>query len=64
MTLLAVCGATHRESYLDVVIVSAVIAFAVVIVQGLGLWIVLKALITSVCSEAEAKLRAVLSKAA
>jgi H+/gluconate symporter-like permease len=62
VTLLAVCGTTHRESYLDVVIVSPVIAFAVVIVQGLGLWIILKAL--SVCSEAEAKSRAALSKTA
>jgi H+/gluconate symporter-like permease len=37
VTLLAVCGSTHRESYLDIVmvgIVSALIALAVVIVLG------------------------------
>ena len=37
VTLLAVCGSTHRESYLDIVmvaIVSAIIALAVVIVLG------------------------------
>ena len=37
VTLLAVCGSTHRESYLDIVmvgIVSALIALAVVIILG------------------------------
>jgi len=37
VTLLAVCGSTHRESYRDLVIVSivgALIALAVVIVLG------------------------------
>ena len=37
VTLLAVCGTTHRESYLDIVmvaIVSAIIALAAVIVLG------------------------------
>jgi H+/gluconate symporter-like permease len=37
VTLLAVCGTTHRESYLDIVmvaIVSAVLALAVVIALG------------------------------
>jgi H+/gluconate symporter-like permease len=37
VTLLAVCGSTHRESYLDIVvvaIVSAMIALAAVIVLG------------------------------
>jgi len=35
--LLAVCGATHRESYLDIVmvaIVGAIVALAAVIVLG------------------------------
>ena len=37
MTLLAVCGSTHRESYLDIVmvgIVGALIALVAVIVLG------------------------------
>jgi len=37
VTLLAVCGSTHRESYRDLVVVSivgAIIALAVVIVLG------------------------------
>ena len=37
LTLLAVCGSTHRESYLDIVmvgIVSALIALVAVIVLG------------------------------
>jgi hypothetical protein len=37
VTLLAVCGTTHRESYFDIVmvgIVSALIALAAVIVLG------------------------------
>ncbi len=37
VTLLAVCGSTHRESYLDIVVVSivgALIALAAVIVLG------------------------------
>jgi H+/gluconate symporter-like permease len=37
VTLLAVCGTTHRESYLDIVmvaIVSAIIALVVVIALG------------------------------
>ncbi len=37
VTLLAVCGATHRESYLDIVVVAilgAIIALAAVIVLG------------------------------
>jgi hypothetical protein len=37
VTLLAVCGTTHRESYLDIVmvgIVGAIIALAVVIALG------------------------------
>ncbi|MBN3813931.1 GntP family permease, partial [Paraburkholderia sp. Ac-20347] len=37
VTLLAVCGSTHRESYRDLVVVSivgALIALAVVIVLG------------------------------
>jgi H+/gluconate symporter-like permease len=37
VTLLAVCGSTHRESYLDIVmtsIVSALIALVAVIVVG------------------------------
>ena len=40
VTLLAVCGSTHRESYLDIVmvgIVGAIIALAVVIVLGTAL---------------------------
>ena len=40
VTLLAVCGSTHRESYLDIVmvgIVGAIIALAVVIVFGTAL---------------------------
>ena len=37
VTLLAVCGSTHRESYLDIVmvgIVSALIALVMIIVLG------------------------------
>ena len=37
VTLLAVCGSTHRESYLDIVmvaIVGALVALAAVIVLG------------------------------
>jgi H+/gluconate symporter-like permease len=37
VTLLAVCGSTHRESYLDIVvagIVSAILALTAVIVLG------------------------------
>ena len=37
VTLLAVCGATHKQSYFDIVmvgIVSALLALAVVIVLG------------------------------
>jgi hypothetical protein len=37
VTLLAICGSTHRESYLDILmvaIVGALIALAVVIVLG------------------------------
>jgi hypothetical protein len=37
VTLLAVCGTTHRESYLDIVmvaIVSAIIALVVVVALG------------------------------
>ena len=37
VTLLAVCGATHKESYLDIVmvaIVGAIVALAAVIVLG------------------------------
>ena len=40
VTLLAVCGSTHRESYLDIVVVSiigALIALAAVIVLGSAL---------------------------
>jgi len=40
VTLLAVCGSTHRESYLDIVmavIVGPIIALAVVI--ALGSWV-------------------------
>ena len=40
VTLLAVCGTTHRESYLDIVmvaIVSALLALAAVIVLGSAL---------------------------
>jgi hypothetical protein len=34
VTLLAVCGSTHRESYRDIVIVGAAIALVVVIAMG------------------------------
>jgi H+/gluconate symporter-like permease len=40
VTLLAVCGSTHRESYLDIVmaaIVGPILAFAAVI--ALGSWV-------------------------
>ena len=46
MTLLAVCGTTHRESYFDIVmvgIVGALIALVVVIVLGIGVRFVLNA---------------------
>ena len=42
MTLLAVCGSTHRESYFDMVmatIVGPIIALAVVIILGFDAWI-------------------------
>ena len=44
VTLLAVCGSTHRESYLDIVmvaIVGALLALVAVIVLGSTLWFVL-----------------------
>ena len=45
VTLLAVCGSTHRESYFDIVmvaVVSAIIALVAVIVLGTYIWLFLE----------------------
>ena len=45
VTLLAVCGSTHRESYFDIVmvgIVGAILALVAVILSWHCIWIVLK----------------------